>query len=133
MKNRPTAMRLLGQPLFRLLAINLALGTATAVLMLGGLLALNPHGLRDLIFSDRSPGVALGLLLFGLVITFGSVVMGSAIMAIGCDGHGGGRRTSARTNDARNGGGREARAFSVRRPQRSTDDLRQRAPVVHHA
>jgi hypothetical protein len=51
-------MRLLGQPLFRLLAINLALGTATAVLMLGGLLALNPHGLRDLIFSDRSPGVA---------------------------------------------------------------------------
>ena len=69
-------MRLLGQPLFRLLAINLALGTATAVLMLGGLLALNPHGLRDLIFSDRSPGVALGLLLFGLVITFGSVVMG---------------------------------------------------------
>jgi hypothetical protein len=86
-------MRLLGQPLFRLLAINLALGTATAVLMLGGLLALNPHGLRDLIFSDRSPGA----------------------------------------NDARNGGGREARAFSVRRPQRSTDDLRQRAPVVHHA
>jgi hypothetical protein len=124
-------MRLLNQPLFRLLAINLALGTATAVLMLGGLLALNPHGLRDLIFSDRSPGVALGLLLFGLVITFGSVVMGSAIMAIG--GHGGGRRTSARTDDARNGGGREARAFSVRRPQRSTDDLRQRAPVVHHA
>ena len=86
----------------------------------------NPHGLRDLIFSDRSPGVALGLLLFGLVITFGSVVMGG-VMAIGSDG----RTTSARTDDARNGGGREARAFSVRRPQRSTDDLRQRAPVVH--
>ena len=109
-------MRLLGQPLFRLLAINLALGTATAVLMLGGLLALNPHGLRDLIFSDRSPGVALGLLLFGLVITFGSVVMGGAIMAIGSDGHGGGRRTRAQMMRGTAEAVRPARSpFAVRR------------------
>jgi hypothetical protein len=80
MKIEFNLMRLFRQPLFRLLAINLALGMAAAVLMLGGLLALNPHGLRGLIFSDRSPGVALGLLLFGLIITFGSVVMGSAII-----------------------------------------------------
>jgi hypothetical protein len=70
-------------PLFRLLAINLAAGMAVAGLLVGGLLALNPGGLRDLIFADASPGTALGLLLFGFVVTFGSAAMGSAIMAMG--------------------------------------------------
>ena len=50
--------------------------------MLGGLLAFNPGRLRDLIIADESPLLAAGLLLFGLVITFGSVAMGTAIMAI---------------------------------------------------
>ena len=70
-------------PLFRLLAINLAAGVALAALLVGGLLALNPGGLRDLIFADESPVAALGLLLFGFVVTFGSAAMGSAIMAAG--------------------------------------------------
>lgn len=70
-------------PLFRLLAINLAAGIAVAVLLVGGLLLLNPGGLRHLIFTDRSPGVALGLLLFGFIVTFGSAAMGSAVMAAG--------------------------------------------------
>lgn len=70
-------------PLFRLLAINLAVGSALAVLLVGGLLALNPGGLRHLIFADSSPGTALGLLLFGFVVTFGSTAMGTAIMAMG--------------------------------------------------
>jgi hypothetical protein len=73
------------QPLIRLLAVNLAAGIAVAVLMLGGLMALNPGNLRGLIFNDRTGPVALGLLLFGLVVTFGSVAMGTAIMAIGRD------------------------------------------------
>jgi hypothetical protein len=78
------------QPLFRLLAINLAIGVGIAALMLAGLLALNPHGLRDLIMADGSPLVAAGLLLFGLIVTFGSVAMGTAIMMIGQgDGRGG--------------------------------------------
>ena len=73
-----------------MLAINLAIGVSIAALMLGGLLALNPHGLRDLIIADRSPLVATGLLLFGLIVTFGSVAMGTAIMMIGQgDGRGG--------------------------------------------
>ncbi len=76
-------LRLLRQPLFRLLAINLAIGIALATLLVGGLLALNPSGLRDLILADNSPGTALGLLLFGFVVTLGSTVMGSAIMAMG--------------------------------------------------
>ena len=87
-------------PLARLLAINLAIGVALAVLLVGGLLLLNPGHLRDLILADRSPGVALGLLLFGFVITLGSTAMGTAIMAAGVrgrkgDGRGGGRRMLA--------------------------------------
>lgn len=71
------------QPLIRLLVINCAAGVGAALLMLGGLLALNPGNLRALIFADRMGAVALGLLLFGLVVTFGSVAMGTAIMALG--------------------------------------------------
>ena len=77
---RPNLFR---YPLFRLLAINLAAGLLLAVLLVGGLLWLDPGGLRRLIFADRSPGVALGLLLFSFMVTFGSTVMGSAIMALG--------------------------------------------------
>jgi hypothetical protein len=70
-------------PLFRLLAINLGIGLSIAALLVGGLLWLDPGGLRHLILADRSPGVALGLLIFGFVVTFGSTAMGTAIMAIG--------------------------------------------------
>jgi hypothetical protein len=80
---RPRGFRFLRVPLFRLLAINLAIGVALATLVVGGLLALNPGGLRHLIFADASPGTALGLLLFGFVVTFGSTAMGTAIMAMG--------------------------------------------------
>ena len=76
---KPRRRKLLRTPLFRLLAINLGIGTALAVFLVGGLLWLNPGGLRHLIFTDRSPGVALGLLLFGFIVTFGSTAMGSAI------------------------------------------------------
>jgi hypothetical protein len=79
--SRPAPLR--REPLIRLLAINLAIGIAAAALMLGGLMALNPGNLRGLILADRTGAVALGLLLFGLVVTFGSVAMGTAIMAIG--------------------------------------------------
>ena len=87
------------QPLLRLLAINLAVGGLVATLLLGGLLWLNPLRLRDLIFADAAPGTALGLLLFGFVITFGSAAMGTAIMTMtaehGAGGGGGGSRRRA--------------------------------------
>jgi hypothetical protein len=79
-------------PFHRLLAINLVIGIGAAVLMVGGLLALNPGGLRHLILADRTPATAGLLLLFGFVVTFGSVAMGTAIMSIGRDNHSGGRR-----------------------------------------
>jgi hypothetical protein len=46
-----------------------------------GLLALNDQ-LRNLILSDHSPAVALILLAGGFIVTFASVVMGSAIMRL---------------------------------------------------
>ncbi|MBI5318068.1 hypothetical protein [Bradyrhizobium sp.] len=86
--------------LARLLAINLAIGVSLAVLLVGGLMLLNPGHLRELILADRSPGVALGLLLFGFIVTLGSTAMGTAIMAMGMherkdDGPRGGLRVVA--------------------------------------
>jgi hypothetical protein len=81
-------------PLFRLLAINLAIGAAAATLLVGGLLWLNPGHLRELIFADQAPGIALLVLLASFLVTFGSAAMGSAIMMQGRkddDGRGGGR------------------------------------------
>ena len=97
-------MPLFRQPLLRLLAINLLAGLAVAVLMLGGLLALNPGNLRELLFADRLPGAALGLLMFGFFITFGSAAMGSAIMMLGRKPRprdGGGKVTVAKAAEAR--------------------------------
>jgi uncharacterized membrane protein YedE/YeeE len=85
---------LLRQPLFRLLAINLAFGLVIAVLVVAGLLALDAHRLRSLVLGDQSPVVAIGLLLFGFAITLGSWVMGSAIMRLG-DGEDGPGRSAA--------------------------------------
>ncbi|TGN86686.1 hypothetical protein EOW77_0018940 [Bradyrhizobium yuanmingense] len=78
-----SARSLLCIPLFRLLAINLAIGACAAMLLVGGLLWLNPGHLRELIFADRTPGIALVLLLAAFLITFGSAAMGSAVMAQG--------------------------------------------------
>ena len=82
-ENKPSRPALLRIPLFRLLAINLAIGACAATLLVGGLLWLNPGHLRELIFADRAPGIALVLLLASFLITFGSAAMGSAIMAQG--------------------------------------------------
>jgi hypothetical protein len=74
---------LLREPLFRLLLSNLAAGLAAAAVLFAGLLVLNPANLRGLILSDQSPEIALLLLLFGFLLTFGSAAMGTAIMTIG--------------------------------------------------
>ena len=81
----PLVMNLLRQPLLRLLLANLAFGSLAAVLLVSGMLALDSQGLRKLILADQSPALAIGLLLFGFIITLGSAVMGTAIMAIGKD------------------------------------------------
>ena len=88
-------------PLLRLLAINCAAGIAIALLALGGLLAVDTP-LRELILRDQSPFAALALLGGGFIVTFCSVVMGTAIMRLGSEQgsppFSGGKRRS-RAND----------------------------------
>jgi hypothetical protein len=79
----PTDLPPWRSPLLRLLAINLVGGILIAALTVGGLMLLDPFGLRRLIMQDQSPLTAFLLLLFGFVITFGSWVMGTAIMLLG--------------------------------------------------
>ena len=81
-------------PLFRLLAVNGLAGTAIAGLVLGGIFLGNIGNLRVLVMSAEDPVLPVIMLAFGLFITLGSVVMGSAIMLLGDNGRGG------------NGGGR---------------------------
>jgi hypothetical protein len=108
---------LLREPLWRLLAINLAIGATVTALFVAGLYAFDLYGLRKLIAADRAPLVALGLLFFGCLITFGSVAMGSAIMAIG--GY-----------DSDRGGGRRSREMCGENKQISgAHALTQRAPA----
>jgi hypothetical protein len=70
-------------PLIRFLVVNLAGGIVLATLTLGGLLVLNPRGLRTLLFADGSSWLAAALLLFGFVVTLGSFAMGTAVMGLG--------------------------------------------------
>jgi hypothetical protein len=69
-------------PIFPLLGVNLGAGLFVAAIAVGGLLLLDTHGLRSLILRDQAPVAALLLLSFGFAITFGSLLMGSAIMRL---------------------------------------------------
>lgn len=72
--------------LLKFLAINLALGVAVGLIFLAMLLVTDTAGLRTLIWHSSSPGLALFLLGFGLCVTFGSAVMGSAVMLMPYEG-----------------------------------------------
>ena len=87
-------------PLLRFLAVNLILGIIVAGLAVGGLLALDVHGLRRLLMQDQSPVLVLVLLASGFIVTFGSIVMGSAVMALGSKPPDGGATAGAEV-DAR--------------------------------
>jgi hypothetical protein len=47
------------------------------------MVATNIGSLRDLVMHTDGGWIAFALLTFGLVVTFGSVAIGSAIMSIG--------------------------------------------------
>ncbi|WP_420410920.1 hypothetical protein [Roseibium sp.] len=79
--------RLLPQdPFFRLLAINGLTGLGISGLVLGGIFYSNIGNLTVLVQGDESPVVPVLMLAAGLVITLGSVVVGSAIMLLGASG-----------------------------------------------
>lgn len=82
-------------PLFRLLAINGLAGVGIAGLVLGGIFLANIGNLRVLVQRAEDPVIPVIMLAFGLVITLGSVVIGSAIMLLGDndkDGRSSGRK-----------------------------------------
>lgn len=64
---------------------HLAVGTAAALIFGGGLLWLDVGNLRTLALGSAQPVLVLGLFFFGLIVTFGSVAMGVAIMGLGED------------------------------------------------
>lgn len=83
-------MRLPRDPLFRLLLVNGLAGLGIAALVLGGIFLGNIGNLRVLVMTADDPVLPVLMLAFGLFITLGSVVMGSAIMLLGEGGRGGG-------------------------------------------
>ncbi|RDD61177.1 hypothetical protein [Ferruginivarius sediminum] len=60
-------------------------GIVGAVAFLALILAFDLGGLRQLILESRHGWLAGALLLFGLIVTFGSVAMAAAVMLLGRD------------------------------------------------
>lgn len=71
----------LQDPLFRLLAVNLAGGVAVGLLFVLGLFALDAGRLQTLIRGDESGALALLMLAGGFVVTCGSLSMATAVMS----------------------------------------------------
>ncbi len=69
--------------MLRLVLTNLGTGILMSCLLVGGLLALNPHGLRDLILADRAAALPLLLLGTGFAMSFGVAAIGTALMLSG--------------------------------------------------
>lgn len=69
-------------PLFRLLLINGLIGTAVAILLVAGLILTDAHRLGTLIINSENPALPIIVLTLGLIVTFGSVAMGMAIMSM---------------------------------------------------
>lgn len=86
MRRPASAMRRAGRalpPHVRFLLGHAAIGVSVGVLFVAALLALDVAGLRGLMLRGADGALALGLLLFGSAVTFGSVAMGAAIMGLG--------------------------------------------------
>jgi uncharacterized membrane protein YedE/YeeE len=69
-------------PLLRFLSLNLLFGFALAAIAMSSLLLLDVNGLRHLILGDQSPTLAVAVLLFGLVLTFGGGCIGTAMVRL---------------------------------------------------
>jgi hypothetical protein len=81
----PEALSKTPDPIFALLRLHGLWGAALGAAFVAGVLALDIGSVRALISTSPDGPMALGLLLGFSILTFGSVVMGSAIMMIGSD------------------------------------------------
>lgn len=80
-------------PVLRLVLLNAAMGAAFGLAFAVALVLLDAHGVGSLLQRSDSGLVAFILLAAGFMVTFGSLVAGSAIMMMpddGDDGFGGG-------------------------------------------
>lgn len=66
----------------RFLAAHLLTGLAGGLTFGIAILATNLGNLRTLAFESGTPVLAVGLLFFGLFVTFGSVAMGVGVMTL---------------------------------------------------
>ncbi|WP_420336740.1 hypothetical protein [Roseibium sp.] len=82
-KRAAAPRKLKDEPLIRLVAINGAAGVCVAMLVMGGIFWANIGNLRVLVSRAEDPVLPVLMLAFALVITLGSVVIGSAIMLLG--------------------------------------------------
>lgn len=71
----------------RFLFHHLVVGVLAAVAFFALIVGFDVANLRTLLAESGHGWVAGALLLFGLVITFGSVAMGMAVMSLGRDRH----------------------------------------------
>lgn len=69
--------------MFRFLAGHLAAGTLASAVVVGALFWTDPFGLAGMAARDAGGGVAVGLLAFGVWVTFGSLALGAGIMGLG--------------------------------------------------
>jgi hypothetical protein len=86
MKRRDTKNILLRDPLLRLVVLNALGGMVLGVFCVGAILLLDVAGIRGLIMRSDLALPAIGLLLGGFAVTFGSVVAGTAVMSVKSEG-----------------------------------------------
>ncbi|HVZ07969.1 hypothetical protein [Rhodopila sp.] len=68
--------------IFRYVLPHLLAGCIAGIVAASGVVATNLGGLRDLVIHTEGGWIAFALLTFGMVVTFGSVAIGAAIMGI---------------------------------------------------
>lgn len=111
---RTAPRKLKDEPLIRLVAINGVAGVCVALLVMGGIFWTNIGNLRVLVSNAEDPVLPVLMLAFALIVTLGSVVIGSAIMLLGRKkgdgGSSGGRLTQSWTV-----GMQEARVYAPAR------------------
>ena len=73
-------MTLHRHPLVRLFAIKIAVGVVAVAAIVGGLFALNPGGLRNLVVANPTLALTLVLVLSASALAFAAVAIGVAIM-----------------------------------------------------
>lgn len=72
----------LSEPFFALLRFHAVAGAILGVVFVAGVLAFDLAHIRTLAFSSEDGVLAIAMLTIGSIITFSSVVMGSAIMTM---------------------------------------------------